>query len=302
MAKNTHPLDWSILAMLVVLWGSSFALSKHALTSLDASWVMALRLSIAAVVLVPYAVVQGQSFRAPASVWRKFIWLGLIGHTLPFFLITWGMNFVSSGVAGLLMGAIPLFLVILAHFALPDEPLTIPKSAGFILGFIGIFVLIGPAQILNLSLDGEELRGELAILAGCLSYAVHGVTAKRLGFEHPVRQSASVCLAGAVMGLSFAALFAPRDLGAVPLSAYGAVIGLGLFPTAFATLLTYRLMARIGPSFVAYSNYLVPVYAVLLGALLLGEDLGWNVLLALLLILSGIAISRLRRFQGSRIR
>lgn len=293
MSKNSHPLDWLILATLVVVWGSSFALSKHALLHLDAGWVMALRLAIAAGVLVPYAYATGQTLSAPSHKWAKFTWLGLVGHTVPFFLITWGMYFVSSGVAGLLMGAIPLFLVLLAHFTLADEPLTVPKSAGFLLGFAGIVVLIGPEQIFTLSMTGDELMGELAVLAGCLCYAVHGVTAKRLGFEHPVKQSASVCFAAAIMGLAFAVTANPQGLADVPLSAYAAVAGLGLFPTAIATLLTYRLMIRTGPSFVAYSNYLVPVYAVILGAIVLNEELGWNIVAALVLILSGIAISRI---------
>jgi drug/metabolite transporter (DMT)-like permease len=293
MKPNSHPLDWLILATLVVVWGSSFALSKHALLHLDAAWVMALRLAVAAAVLVPYAFATGQGLSAPLPIWTKFTWLGTVGHAVPFFLITWGMYFVSSGVAGLLMGAIPLFLVVLAHFTLPDEPLTVPKSAGFLLGFAGIVVLIGPEQIFTLSMTGDELMGELAVLAGCLCYAVHGVTAKRLGFEHPVKQSASVCLAAAIMGLAFAIAMRPEGLAFVPVSAYAAVVGLGLFPTAFATLLTYRLMIRTGPSFVAYSNYLVPVFAVVLGAMVLNEQLGWNIVAALILILSGIAISRI---------
>ena len=80
----------------------------------------------------------------------------------------------------------------------------------------------------------------------------------------------------------------------MPLSGFAAVVGLGLFPTAFATLLVYRLMARAGPSFVSYSNYLVPIFAVLLGALLLDEQLDWNILVALVLVLTGIAISRMQ--------
>jgi drug/metabolite transporter (DMT)-like permease len=190
------------------------------------------------------------------------------------------------------MGAVPLFLVVLAHFTLPDEQLTVPKSLGFLLGFAGIIVLIGPEALLNLSMSGAELKGELAILAGCICYAVHAVTAKRLGFDHPVKQTAAVCLAAALMGLAFATFNSPSGLSHIPAAAYLAVAGLGVLPTALATLVMYKLMSRIGPSFVAYSNYLVPVYAVMLGAVVLGEQLGWNIVTALALILAGIAISR----------
>ena len=142
------------------------------------------------------------------------------------------------------------------------------------------------------------MRGELAILAGCVCYAVHAVSAKRLGFEHPVKQTAAVCAAAAVMGLAFALIVSPAGLLGKPQIAYWAVAGLGILPTAIATLMMYRLMARIGPSFVAYSNYLVPVYALLLGAAALGEPLRWNVAAALALILAGIAVSRMGAFRA----
>lgn len=293
MAQKSHPLDWLILTGLVVAWGSSFAMTKIAVTHLDAAWVMALRLTIAALVLVPYALIAGQSLSATRVVWTKFAFLGAVGHAAPFFLITWGTHFVSSGISGLLIGAIPLILVVLSHFFLADERLTAMKSAGFLMGFAGILVLIGPDALLNFSLSGDALWGELAILAGCVCYAVHGVAAKRLGFEHPVKQTAAVCTAAAAMGLVFALIVSPTGILGKPQIAYWAVAGLGILPTAIATLLMYRLMVRIGPSFVAYSNYLVPVYALLLGAAALGEPLSWNIAAALALILTGIAVSRM---------
>jgi drug/metabolite transporter (DMT)-like permease len=292
MARRIEPGDWLLLGLLVVAWGSSFAMSKHALASIGADWVMALRLSVAAAALIAYALRSRVTLAAPVGVWVKFTWLGFIGNAFPFLLITWGMHFITSGVAGLLMATIPLFVVVLAHFTLPDERLTLPKTTGFLLGFAGIVVLIGPEALFTLSLTGEELMGELAVIAGCLCYAIHGISAKRLGVENPVRQSAAVCLAGAVMGLAFVLVTSPAGLAGATSSSLAAVLGLGLVPTAFATLLVYRLMDRNGPSFVSLSNYLVPVFALTLGALLLHEPLGWNILLALLLILAGIAISR----------
>lgn len=293
MTRSPAPSDWFLLALLVAAWGSSFAMSKHALATFDAGWIMALRLAVAAAVLVPYAYASGQSLSASGASWMKFTWLGFIGNAFPFLIITWGMHFITSGVAGLLMGAIPLFVVVLAHFTIEGERLTPPKTIGFILGFSGIVVLIGPEAIFTLSMTGKELIGELTVIFGCLCYAVHGVSAKRLGVDHPVKQSAAVCLTGAVMGLAYAVVTRPHGLAGIPFESYWSVIGLGVLPTAFATVLVYRLMARIGPSFVSISNYLVPVFALAMGAALLGEQLGWNILAALLLILAGIAISRI---------
>lgn len=293
MKQNPSAFDWFGLGLLVVIWGSSFALSKIALMHLNAEWVMALRLAVAAGALLPLAVLQSQSPFARSSNWKKFAWLGFIGNALPFFLITWGMYFISSGIAGLLMAAIPLIIVVMAHAALPDEKLNVPKVIGFLLGFAGIVVLIGPREILSFSLSGDELKGELAVLAGCVCYGLHAVSAKKLGIDHPLKQSSAVCFTGALMGVAVAVAMNPWGLADIPLPAYAAVIALGLFPTAFATILVYRLMDRNGPSFVSYSNYLVPIFAVLLGALALNEKLSWSILLALMLVLAGIAVSRL---------
>ena len=147
MPHRATPSDWFILVILVAVWGASFAMSKEALRHLDASWVMALRLAVAALVLVPYAFIAGPGLRSSAATWGKYSWLAVIGYVVPFFIITWGMYFVSSGVAGLLMASIPLFMVALAHFVLADERLNIPKSVGFLMGFAGIVILIGPEEI-----------------------------------------------------------------------------------------------------------------------------------------------------------
>lgn len=286
--------DWATLAGLVGVWGSSFAMTKIAVAQIDASWVMALRLAVSAAVLVPYALARGTSFKVAPAIWAKFTVLAIVGNVAPFLLISWGTRLVASGVSGLLMGAIPLFLVVIAHFVLPEERLTRIRAAGFVIGFLGVIVLLGPREILRVGLAGDALKGELAILLSCVLYAVHAVGAKRLGMEEPVLQSAAVCLVSGVLGVAVASLLAPPPGAATPLGAWAAVIGLGLLPTALATLLVYRLVARVGPSFVAYANYLVPVWAVGLGAVLLHEPVGWTVIAALALILGGIAISRMK--------
>ncbi len=292
MKSSVTPVDWLLLALLVVAWGSSFAMTKLAVASIDANWIMALRITIAAIVLTPFALLTGHNFAQPSGAWTKFAWLSLSGYVVPFFLITWGMQFVSSGIAGLLMGAIPLMMVVAAHVFLPNESLTMPKAFGFVLGFIGILLLMLPKASFGEFLQSDALIGELAVLLGCLCYVAHSITAKRMGFHDPVLQTAAVCLLGAVLGVAIALVRAPIDFSVIPQAALWAVIGLGILPTALASVVMYRLMERTGPSFVSMSNYLVPVYAVLFGALVLREEIGWNVLAALTLVLVGIAVSR----------
>jgi drug/metabolite transporter (DMT)-like permease len=294
-AITIHPrlIDWLTLAGLVVAWGSSFAMTKIAVTHLDAAWVMALRLLIGGVFLLIVLWLTGGSLPRERRLWTWFTWLGLIGHALPFFLITWGIQFVSSGLSGVLMGAVPLFVIVLAHFFLPDEPLTRAKTAGFVVGFVGLLIVLGPEKLSGFSAEPDALIGEVAILLGCLCYAVHGLFARRIPFHGPTEQATAVCLAGGLIGLAFALSVDPAGLAQAPYSALAAVAGLGILPTAIATLLMYRILRTVGVSFVAFSNYLVPVYALAFGALTLGEALDWNVAIGLVFIIVGIAAARL---------
>jgi drug/metabolite transporter (DMT)-like permease len=286
--------DWITLAALVVTWGSSFAMTKIAVASIDPAWVMALRLLVGGVFLGLIVILTLRHLPRDKRLWTWFVGLGLIGHAIPFFLISWGTQFISSGLSGVLMGSIPLFVILLAHVFLPDEKLTRMKTIGFVVGFIGLMIVLGPEKLMRFEGQGMALVGEIVILIACISYAVHSLLARRIPFQGPVEQAAAVCLSGGVLGLIFALLYAPHGLAQATPLAYLCVIGLGIVPTAISTLLVYAIVRAAGVSFVAYSNYLVPVYALGLGAVVLGETLTINVGIGLLLILAGIAASRMR--------
>lgn len=295
MNPSVTTRDWIALVALVVTWGSSFAMTKIAVASIDPAWVMALRLSVGGIFLSIIVILTQRQWPREKRLWRWFAGLGLIGHAVPFFLISWGTQFISSGLSGVLMGSIPLFVILLAHFFLPDEKLTRMKAVGFVVGFIGLMIVLGPEKLLRFEGQGMALVGEAAILFACICYSVHSLLARRIPFQGPVEQAAAVCLCGGVMGLIFAGLYAPHGLSQATPLAYLCVIGLGIVPTAIATLLVYAIVRSAGASFVAYSNYLVPVYALGLGAIILDETLTVNVGVGLVLILAGITASRIRK-------
>lgn len=284
--------DWLLLAILVLCWGTSFAMSKIALQHVAPEWIAASRLIVGASILLSATVAQRAPLPFDGVYAARYLWLGFIGNAAPFFAITWGMQFISSGVAGLLMGTIPLIIIIMAHFVL-GERLTIPRTAGFVLGFIGIVVLMGPDNLLNLKTHGQELVGELAVVLGCLMYGVNAISAKKMKLPGTVAVSAGVLAAGAILATGVALLQSPFQLQHAPLSALLAMFGLGLLPTGVATVVWFKAVERTSPTFTSMSNYLVPVFALAFGALTLGEHIGWNVLLALLLVLSGIFVSRI---------
>jgi drug/metabolite transporter (DMT)-like permease len=299
--KSPTSFDWLLLTVLVATWGSSFAMTKVAVGTLDPAWVMAFRLGVAALALVPYALLSGRIFKLNGRAWGKFTWLAVSGYVAPFLLISWGTRLVPSGVAGLLMGSIPLMMVVAAHFLIAGERLTATKSVGFILGFAGVAVLMLPKTSVGAIATRDAIAGEAAILAACLCYVAHSISAKRLGFHHPILQTAAASLVAAIIGMGFAAVTAPLAVEELTRPVILSVIGLGLIPTALAYVIMYKLIDRAGPSFTSYSNYLVPVFALLLGAAALGEQLSWNILAALTLILAGIAVSRRPRSIGRKL-
>ncbi len=294
-SRRITPFELCLLATLVVIWGSSFALSKIAIHDVDPYWVAALRLAIGGVVIFAFALWQNQSPTLVKQSWPKYIWLGVIGNAVPFILISWGIQFTSTGITGLLMGTIPLFVIVIAHLLLPNEKLNWRKALGFSLGFLGVVILIDPRNLMKASFQGQELWGELAIIAACLCYGIHSVTAKRLGFDKPFQQTSGILLAAALFALLFATAKNPHGLEALKFNSTLAIIGLGLFPTAISMVIVYYLMERIGPSAVSFTNYLVPIFALLLGAMAFNEALSWNIVTALLFILAGIAVTSFSR-------
>jgi drug/metabolite transporter (DMT)-like permease len=295
MSYRVTVLDWMLLAGLVVSWGTSFAMSKVALQHITPEWIAAARLCIGAGILLLAMFIQRARIPLKRNSVTTYFWLGFIGNAAPFLAITWGMQFITSGVAGLLMGTIPLIIMIMAHFALPGERLTQPRAVGFVLGFIGIVILMGPENLLNLKTHGRELIGELAVVAGCAMYGVNAITAKRLQLPGTIAVSAAVLTAGAVLSVATALVQSPFTVFQANATALWALFGLGLLPTGLATVLWFKAVERTGPTFTSMSNYLVPVYALLFGALTLGETISWNVFAALLLILCGIGVSQWRQ-------
>jgi drug/metabolite transporter (DMT)-like permease len=294
MPYRVTAFDWALFAGLVVAWGSSFVMSKVALQHFTPDWIAAMRLIVGAGVLILASAFQSHSLpRTPRDI-SFYALLGLIGNAAPFFVITWGMQFITSGVAGLLMGTIPLIIIVMAHFALPGERLTLFRIIGFVLGFAGIVVLMGPDNLLNIKAHGHELIGQLAVIAGCLMYGVNSIAAKRFKLPGIIPVSAAVLAAGAILASANAALQSPLPTGPFHLASVLAVLGLGLIPTGLATVLWFKAVERTSPTFTSMTNYLVPVYALIFGALTLGESIGLNVVAALVLIMIGIYISRMK--------
>lgn len=291
-AGRREPGDWLLLAALTALWGSSFLFTRLAVGELAFEQVVSARLLLAAVLLVPLAAALRRPLPRGARTWGFFALIALLGNLLPFSLITWGQRSIGSGLTGILMAVMPLATLGLAHFFVPGEGLTRRRVLGFLVGFAGVLVLIGPAALAAGGARGGELPAMLAVLAGALCYGVSTILARLQPPRDALSTAAAVITLAALASLP-AGLGPPLpDLARLSAVVIGALLFLGLFATATAMILYFRLIRSAGPGFTSQLNYLIPVWALGVGLLFLGEEPGVHHLAGLLLILTGILVAR----------
>ncbi len=283
------PRDFLMLLLLGAVWGGNFLLIKLGVATIPPTSFAVLRLVIAAITMAGLAVYLGESFRFPRSTWGAVLLAAVSGNALPFVLIGWGQHQVDAGIAAICMGVMPLATILLAHIYTADERLNPRKLVGVLLGFAGLAILIGPKTILGL---GDQAIAEIAICIGAASYGVNALATKALrGF--PLSALAAVTFAvSAVIDLPLALLWDhPWTLHPSSRSLL-ALVALATLPTGLGTLVMFNLIKRLGVSFFSQINFIVPVFGVVWGALLLGETPPVNALLALACILAGIAVTR----------
>ncbi len=286
---------YSLLALQGAVWGSSFQAIKYALEGFGPMSVAAGRIFIAAVVLLTYALMQGDRLPRSVATWLSLIAIGFFNCALPFFLIPWGEQSLDSGRAAIFMATGPLIAILLAHFISQDEKITRYKTAGFSLGFIGVLCVIGVDTFAS---GVGDLLPQLAIIVAAASYVISGAMVKRLKGLSSAMLSAGVLIGGCLITVP-ASLWLETPLASItnqstnlPDSALIALVYLGLVPTAAAFFVRFYLIKQYGYTFVSQVGYLVPVFSVLFGMLLLGEVLTLAMAIGLLLILGGILLSR----------
>ncbi len=281
--------DYGLLLLLSAIWGSSFLFIKVAVETLPALSMTAARLVLSMFILFAMAAMAKEGLPRGWKTWGWIALAGLFGNALPFGLIAWGEERIDSGLAAILMSHMPLTTMVLAHIFTADEKLTLPKTIGVMFGVAGLFVLIGPAKLATL---GEETIRQLAVAAAAICYGINAVISKQLAGLPPRGLSAAVVLASASMMLPASFVFdEPTALQPSALSA-AAVVGLAFFHTAIATLLMFAIIRRQGASFFSQINFLVPLFGVAWGVVLLAERPSSNAYIALALVLVGIGIAR----------
>ena len=289
---NARLLDWCFLLALVVMFGSAFLLTKIAVQDIPPVLVVAGRIVIGALILCMLAMWQGQSFSSLIAYWKIIIVLALTGNCVPFFLITWGQQYVDSGLAGILMAMMPLSTILLAHFFVSGEAITANKLIGFVVGFVGVVILMLPQINADTQYQWLNLLAMLSILCGAISYAINSVIAHQLPNISLTLLSSGVLMAASVLILPISIWSSYGWIPDVSNSALLALLILGLFPSGIATIVYFSLIRRAGAAFMSQTNYLIPLWAVFIGVVFGHEYISLNAMIALAVILSGIALAQ----------
>ncbi|MEH6652402.1 MAG: DMT family transporter [Motiliproteus sp.] len=285
--------EWSMLIILSILWGGSFFFVGVAVKELAPLTLVAIRVGLAAIAL--WGIVFALGLRPPTrpSVWLAFVAMGLLNNVIPFVLIVWGQTQIASGLASILNAATPLFTVVVAGLLLPDERATALKLIGVVVGFIGVMVMIGaPKAGISSVGDTSTTLAQLAVLAAALSYAFAGVYGRRFKRMalNPIVIAAGQVTASTVILLPMAMLVdGPIDVTAVSLASWGAMVGLAVLSTAIAYVLYFKLLESAGATNLLLVTLLVPVSAILLGAIWLDETLQPVHFIGIVLIALGLS-------------
>lgn len=265
--------DWALLATLSALWGGSFFFNSVAGRALPPFTLVSLRVGLGALILLSLLRLTKQALPGHWRVWRVLFGMGLINNVIPFSLIVWGQQQVPSGLAAVLNATTPFWTALVVHFLTRDEKLTPAKLAGIAIGVLGVAVLIGPSVFLDL---GSHGLGEFAILLATLSYGFSGALGRhlpRLGVA-PMTAATGQMIAATTMMLPLALVFdRPWNLPVPGWPVWGAILGLAALSTALGYWIFFRLLARAGATNTSLVTLLVPVSAILLGTLVLGETL-----------------------------
>ena len=296
--------DWVLLLVLGVMWGTSYAFIKLGVETLPTFTLIATRLAIGLALLAGVVLVAREPLPRIPRIYVHLAVMAAINIVIPFTLITWAEQSVDSAIAAILNGAVPLIVIVLAALTFHDEPITLNRLGGVVVGYVGVIVLVAPG--LAGAIGGSEFTGEVALLGSTLAYAVGAVYSRRniKGLRPMI--PAVLQVGFAFLMVTVLAFVFENPLGvAWNLGAVIAVLWLGLLGSGAAYLINFRLLNRIGATATSQLAYLLPVVGIFTGALMFGEQVvDARVIGGTALILGGVTLvnSRYgeRRIWGRR--
>ena len=273
--------SWTLLGLLASLWGASYLFIKIGLEDFSPAMVVFLRTLLAALVLAPLALHLG-ALRGLRPLLGPIVVLAAVQVAVPFLLISWGEEEISSSLAGILVASAPILTALLAVFIDHEERPTVAGGFGIGVGIVGVALLLG----VDVGGDSAALVGGLAVVLASLGYAIGGFYLKaRFRDTQPIGVVTATMLASAILVLPVALASFPGDApGAGPVAA---MVTLGAGGTGLAFVIFYTLIAEVGPAKASIVAYIAPVFAVIYGVAFRDEAFTLGTLVGMALILGG---------------
>jgi drug/metabolite transporter (DMT)-like permease len=291
--RSTFALrDVGLLAALATMWGLSFLFIKVAVPVVAPLWIVAARCLVGAVVLLVVLRIRGTALPRGARVWRDLTILAALGNAVPWGLMAWATQFLPSGLVAVVNALAPTSTLVIAILA-GLEAASLRRAAGLVLALCGTALAVSS----NLGAPGTVLA-VLAVVLATVCYGAGTVYAKRRvsGNHPPLAIATGQVLMAALMSIPVAALASPwPDVSAVTPAIAGSLVALGVFGTGAAFLAFYTLIARVGATNAILVTYLIPVVALLAGAVVLGEPLTLVVAAGTALTIGGVWLAQRER-------
>ncbi len=288
--------DWGQLVLLGALWGGSFFFARIAVAEIPPLALVLYRVAIAALVLHLWLRLRGTSCAPVLARPGSFLFLALLNNVIPFSLIFTGQTEIGAGLASVFYATTPLWTILVANLLTSDEKISTMKIAGVAIGIAGAAVMIGPGLLSNL---GGPTWAKFAVIGAAVSYAFAVVYAKRFKGISPTAVATGQLTCATVLMLPIVFfLYSPAEIVTSDIPIWMAVLVLAILTTAFAFILYFNLIASAGATNASLVTLLVPVSAILLGTVFLGEKLetfefgGMILIMASLIIIDGRLLRR----------
>jgi drug/metabolite transporter (DMT)-like permease len=284
--------EYGVLFALALIWGASFLFIKVAVEEVSPATVVAGRLTASVITLGVIVALRPRLVTGWYKYWRLGIITGVFNIIIPFLLISWGETRITSGTASILNATVPLFIVLFANWWIGPghETLTVGRVLSMLVGFVGVAVTIGPSALDVVGHGTTGLIGELAILIAAASYGIGGLLSRRFTGSAQLVGPISTQVPALILSLLIAFVWSPPT-HLPSLKVIGAIATLGALGTGIAYLLYFWLIYHVGPTRTSLVTYLLPCTALIWGALLLNEQITWNAIAGLALVLLGTMLT-----------
>jgi drug/metabolite transporter (DMT)-like permease len=282
--------DYALLMLLSAIWGSAFVGISFALTGFDPFFVAFIRIFFASLFLLIFIYVKKLTFPRDFKTWRMLVLTGILNNAMPFYLISWGQQYITPGTAAVMLAMGPFVALVVSHMITEDEKITFFKIVGVLFGFIGVFILLGDDFLKD---DINSLYGKVALLIAVMGYISSGFLIRQMSHVHTLVCSTSMFTTAWVIMSPFLFFieYESFDIFSYP---FLTIVYLAIVPTALASLMRITLVRKTGVQFMSQVSYLIPLFTILLSWIIFDATPPIIVYTAMAFIFAGLFVRKLK--------